>query len=71
MFARSEEEARLFFRDDFRRVDPIDPGQTLNVGNSAKASNPFGDALKPFYARNGVAEALKNIWGSILKDLDS
>ena len=26
MFARSEEEARLFFRDDFRRVDPIDPG---------------------------------------------
>ena len=60
MFARSEEEARLFFRDDYRRVDPIDPGQTLNVGNSAKASNPFGDALNPFYARNGVAEALEN-----------
>jgi len=60
MFARSEEEARLFFRDDYRKVDPIDPGQTLNVGNSAKASNPFGDALNPFYARNGVAEALEN-----------
>ena len=60
MFARSEEEARLFFRDDYRRVDPVDPGQTLNVGNSAKASNPFGDALNPFYARNGVAEALEN-----------
>jgi hypothetical protein len=60
MFARSEAEARLFFRDDYRRVDPIDPGQTLNVGNSAKASNPFGDALNPFYARNGVAEALEN-----------
>ena len=59
MFARSEAEARLFFKDDYRRVDPIDPGQTLNVGNSAKASNPFGDALNPFYARNGVAEALE------------
>ena len=59
MFARSEAEARLFFRDDYRKVDPIDPGQTLNVGNSAKASNPFGDALNPFYARNGVAEGLE------------
>jgi hypothetical protein len=59
MFARSEEEARLFFRDDYRKVDPIDQGQTLNVGNSAKASNPFGDALNPFYARNGVADGIE------------
>jgi len=59
MFARTEEEARLFFKDDYRRIDPIDPQQTLTVANSAKASNPFGDALKPFYARPGVAEALE------------
>ena len=59
MFARSEEEARLFFRDDYRKVDPIDQGQTLNVGNSAKASNPFGDAQNPFYARNGVADGIE------------
>ena len=59
MFARSEEEARLFFRDDYRKVDPIDQGQTLNVGNIAKSSNPFGDALNPFYARNGVADGIE------------
>ena len=59
MFARSEEEARLFFKDDFRKIDPIDQAQTLTVGNSARASNPFGDAMKPFYARPGVAEALE------------
>lgn len=59
MFARTEEEARLFFKDDYRRIDPIDPQQTLTVSNSARASNPFGDALKPFYARPGVAEALE------------
>jgi hypothetical protein len=59
MFARSEEEARLFFKDDFRKIEPIDQAQTLTVGNSARASNPFGDAMKPFYARPGVAEALE------------
>ena len=59
MFARSEEEARMFFKDDFRKIDPIDQAQTLTVGNSARASNPFGDAMKPFYARPGVAEALE------------
>jgi len=59
MFARSEAEARLFFKDDYRRINPIDPNQTLNVGNVAKSSNPFGDAMKPFYARPGVADALE------------
>jgi hypothetical protein len=61
MFARSEEEARMFFKDDFRKIDPIDQAQTLTVGNSARASNPFGDAMKPFYARPGVAEALEQL----------
>ena len=51
MFARSEEEARLFFKDDFRKIDPIDQAQTLTVGNSARASNPFGDA-KPVSKRS-------------------
>ena len=60
MFARSEAEARLFFKDDYRRINPIDPNQTLNVGNVAKSSNPFGDAMKPFYARPGVADALES-----------
>jgi len=59
MFARSEAEARLFFKDDYRKINPIDPNQTLRVGNVAGKSNPFGDAMKPFYARPGVADALE------------
>ena len=60
MFARSEGEARAIFGDaPFQRVEVIDPAQELNVNISAGASNPFGDVAKPFYARPGVAEALK------------
>ena len=59
MFARSEAEARAFFGDDFVRVEVIDPAQKLNVSIASGASNPFGDITKPFFARPGVAEALK------------
>ena len=59
MFARSEAEARAFFGDDFTRIEVIDPAQTLNVNIASGASNPFGDISKPFFARPGVAEALK------------
>ena len=44
MFARSEGEARLFFKDDYRKVEVLLIQESLNV-NIAKASNPFGDAL--------------------------
>jgi hypothetical protein len=60
MFARSEQEARAFFGDDFTRIEVIDPAQTLNVNIASGASNPFGDIAKPFFARPGVAEAMKN-----------
>ena len=60
MFARSEAEARAFFGDDFVRVEVIDPAQKLNVNIASGASNPFGDIAQPFFARPGVAEALKN-----------
>jgi hypothetical protein len=59
MFARSESEARAFFGDDFTRVEVIDPAQTLNVNIASGASNPFGDIAQPFFARPGVAEAIK------------
>ena len=59
MFARSEAEARAFFGDDFQRIEVIDPAQTLNVNIASGASNPFGDIAKPFFARPGVAEAMK------------
>jgi len=60
MFAKSESEARAFFGDDFTRIEVIDPAQTLNVNIASGASNPFGDIAKPFFARPGVAEAMKN-----------
>ena len=59
ILARTEAEARLFFKDDYRKIQPIDPGQTLRVGNVAGKSNPFGDHAIPFYARPGVADALE------------
>ena len=59
MFARSEQEARAFFGDDFTRIEVIDPAQTLNVNIASGASNPFGDIAQPFFARPGVAEAMK------------
>ena len=61
MFARSEAEARAFFGDDFRRIEVIDPAQTLNVNIASGASNPFGDVAKPFFARPGVAEAMNKL----------
>ena len=59
MFARSEQEARAFFGDDYRRIQPIDPAQTLNVNIASGSSNPFGDVAKPFFARPGVADAME------------
>jgi hypothetical protein len=59
MFARSEAEARAFFGDDFVKIQPIDPAQTLNVNIASGSSNPFGDVGKPFFARPGVAEAME------------
>ena len=59
MFARSEAEARAFFGDDYRRIQPIDPAQTLNVNIQAGSSNPFGDISKPFFARSGIADAME------------
>ncbi len=59
MFARSEAEARAFFGDDYRRIQPIDPAQTLNVNIQAGSSNPFGDISKPFFARPGIADAME------------
>ena len=59
MFARSEAEGIAMFGDDFRRIEVIDPAQTLNVNIASGASNPFGDSAKPFYARKGLAEALE------------
>jgi hypothetical protein len=59
MFARSEQEARAFFGDDYRRIQPIDPAQTLNVNIASGSSNPFGDISKPFFARSGVADAME------------
>ena len=59
MFARSEQEARAFFGDDYRRIQPIDPAQTLNVNIASGSSNPFGDVAKPFFARPGIADAME------------
>ena len=59
MFARSEGEAIAMFGDDFKRIDVIDPAQTLNVNIASGSSNPFGDSAKPFFARRGMAEALE------------
>ena len=62
MFARSEGEARQFFGEaSFRRIEPIDPAQTLNVNIRAQSSNPFGDIMKPFYARDGIADAMEQV----------
>jgi hypothetical protein len=80
MFARSEAEAIQIWgsprNKTFRRVDVIDPAKTLDVGTGKKIAtagpqsgglNPFGDAASPFYARNGVADALERT-GLQIKD---
>ena len=62
MFARSEAEARQFFGDaSYRKIQPIDPEQSLNVNIRAQSSNPFGDIGTPFYARDGLADAMEQI----------
>ncbi len=80
MFARSEAEAIEFWgsprNKTFRRVDVVDPAKTLDVGTGKKIAasgpqsgglNPFGDAGTPFWARNGVADALEKT-GLQIKD---
>jgi len=62
MFARSEAEARQFFGDaSYRKIQPIDPEQSLNVNIRAQSSNPFGDIGTPFYARDGLADAMEQV----------
>jgi len=80
MFARSEAEAIEFWgspkNKTFRRVDVVDPAKTLDVGTGKKIAtqgpqtgglNPFGDAATPFWAKNGVADALEKT-GLQIKD---
>jgi len=80
MFARSEAEAIQFWGSPrgktFRRIDVIDPAKTLDVGTGKKIAtagpqsgglNPFGDAATPFWAKNGVANALEKT-GLQIKD---
>ena len=73
LFARNIDEARQFFGSNYKRVEVIDPGQTLQIGTKARpkykkidladrgsaagAGNPF--STQAFYAKPGVADALK------------
>jgi len=59
MFAKSEDEARAFFGNDYRPIAVLDEGQRGRVGLGSGASNPFGQIGKTYYARKGVAEALE------------
>ena len=60
MFARSEEEARLFFGNaNFRKIQPVDQAQRLQVSTRAGATTPFGQVDNTFYARNAVADAIE------------
>jgi len=59
MFARSENEARSFFGDDYRAIKVIDEHQKGRVGLASGASNPFGQRGQTYYARPGLAEALE------------
>ena len=62
MFAKTDAEARSFFGDaSYRKIQPIDPEQSLNVNIQAGSSNPFGDVGKPFYARDGIADAMEQV----------
>ena len=62
MFARTDAEARSFFGDaSYRKIQPIDPEQSLNVNIQAGSSNPFGEVSKPFYARDGIADAMEQV----------
>ena len=65
MFARTEDEARLFFgKADYRRIQPVDEAQRLAVATketltSPGATTPFSGIENTYYARNGVAEAIE------------
>ena len=59
MFAKSEDEARAFFGNDYRPIAVLDEGQRGRVGLGSGASNPFGQIGKTYYARKGIAEALE------------
>ena len=60
MFARSDDEARLFFgKADYRRINPVDEAQRLAVSTTPGATTPFSGIENTYYARNGVAEAIE------------
>ncbi len=60
MFARTEDEARLFFGNaDYRRIEPVDQAQRLAVSTTPGATTPFSGIENTYYARNGVAEAIE------------
>ena len=59
MFTKSQDDAKLFFGEDFRPIQVIDQAGAGRVGMSSGASNPFGDVGTPYYARPGLAEALE------------
>ena len=61
MFVRSEDEALQFFGPNYKRMEVIDPGQTLQVGTGprqsyyAKEAKLLGHVLKKVYPQ-------KNRW---------
>jgi len=60
MFARTEDEARLFFgADDYRAIAPVDEAQKLNISKTSGATTPFSGIGNTYYARNGVASAIE------------
>ena len=56
-FAKTADEARLLFGDDYKVIEVIDPGGKLSI--SKGATNPFGNAQQPLYARPGIAGRTK------------
>ena len=73
MFARTDAEAMSMFGNDYRKIQVIDPAQTLDVGigktkkplastpttGSFNPFNPLGEIGEPFFARPGVADAIE------------
>jgi len=54
MFAKTQDEARLLFGDDYKQIR-IDEAKTLSVGAKTGATNP----LNELYAPSGIADALE------------
>ena len=54
MFAKTQDEARLVFGDDFKQIR-IDEAKTLSVSAKTGATNP----LNELYAPSGIADALE------------